>query len=190
MSLCSLVVRLSGVRVAIVDVEKSQDSGGASATLGDRSFSLAIAKVDVDNAHGSQRLPCFFRGDVQLYRLEFLLQRSIQQKGQRSNEDMGVDSIRFPAFPKKMRQTWATLAASKYKTRSSKHSQKTPQNGHRILTTSRLFRFILMTVNVHSRYGSSSETCSMTVARKLDGTPLRRMKLSLRWVVVISSVSP
>jgi len=94
-SLCSLVVRLSGVRVAIVDVEKSQDSGGASAPLGDRSFSLAIAKVNVDNAHGSQRLPCFFRGDVQLYRLEFLLQRSIQQKGQRSNEDMGVDSIRF-----------------------------------------------------------------------------------------------
>lgn len=95
MSLCSLVIRLSGIRVAIVDAEKLQDSRGTSATLGDRSFSLAIAKVDVDDAHGSQRLPRVFRGDVQLYRLEFLLQRSIQQEGQRSDEDMGVDSIGF-----------------------------------------------------------------------------------------------
>jgi len=44
-------------------------------------------------------------------------------------ERIDIDWEPLPAFPKKMRQTWATLAASKYKTRSSKHKTlyTTPQ---------------------------------------------------------------
>src|SRR5690349_533659 len=47
-----------------------------------------------------------------------------------------------------------------------------------------------MTVNTQWRYGSSRNSCSITVALKLLGTPLRVMMLSFKWEVLISRTGP
>lgn len=83
MSLGRLVLRFSGDRIQVLDAQRAQDSRGSAAPLSHGLLVLTIAKIDVHDSHGFQRLPTLLGGEVIARRLEFFLQRAVQMPGKR-----------------------------------------------------------------------------------------------------------
>ena len=83
--------RVRGIEVC--DGEGAEHRGGALSAAGDGALGGAIAEIDVDDTHGPEGAQCFGGGEVEACGLEFFLDGTMEQEGERGDENVSLHAL-------------------------------------------------------------------------------------------------
>lgn len=78
--------------MGVGEAQGSEDGGGSRGAPGDGARGLDPAEGELDEAHGAEHLKRFGGGQVEPGGFELFLEHPVKQKGQRRDEDVGLDA--------------------------------------------------------------------------------------------------
>jgi hypothetical protein len=80
-------------RVEFGNAQGAQDACWVLAAAGDAALGLAVSECEVNHLYRTQRLQRLGGREVQFGSLEFLLERAVEQEGQRCDEDVSLHAL-------------------------------------------------------------------------------------------------